>query len=765
NIELYEFDAISENANLTDLQKLQYIEDSVYNQDKTHWLLKIAAESAKNKALVSFYNTARALCISENSRDASQDLLLDNLSKQFNFFIACTHKNIPFDDKVLYLKNFIKDCTEIPYYPFIIDLINIIATSNLSTEELERYFVDICSAVPIEYAEKYSVLFYYMILGYFKMTKDSEKNLKFIRSWMLSKYSFILVGFKHIAQINGEEAEYYPLANDIYSVFTDALHDPRLIDNIISYKALDFTITGLSYYLREKACSYELFIINLVQNYYKKLKEENSSETYHEIFVNRHYADVSRYSYPIYQNIITQTSGEIESTDFNESNGEENHESLPAFIYDAVLKMVYTLDITPNNGITNTITEIATFFSALNKCEKNYVHYLRETFKIKSSAIDVANTSITECLMQGDYPSAILLFKNLPSSSATQAAIELFKSKNKLTKLIEGIQKFEFVSWENETPIYNMVKEHDPTSVEALLERMSMQPSCFFAVPSEEVDQIIEAYYNHYGNYYHIGSLAFVCKNTELLISFKDELECILTSWDFALNLDKFYDGVFSPEGTTAISDLPFFRMFYHELFAWLDHYIAGENVALKVSRMLMVAKLAVRDVTERMEVDDTESTSHREKCSESISALEKNILKAVAGTTVGYQALCAFQFYMSATYKKYLEKDVLPRIVAIEGADSVDLLQAREFRVLYRKLLKKIEGLNTEQGLAGCSEKEMLKFLEVLFVLGEIEACGALSAIKRKSEIKGVVTDIKYYTDNIPVMPLSVCKLILESL
>ncbi|KAI5151356.1 hypothetical protein ENBRE01_2083 [Enteropsectra breve] len=489
---------------------------------------------------------------------------------------------------------------------------------------------------------------------------------------------------------------------------------------------------------------------------------------YGKVFVNRHNADARRFSFPIYKFSPTVPPEETSSTDFNESNGEEKQVILPAFIYDAILKMLYTMAPAHFDDVTNKISEISVLHSTLNICDKNYADYLRETFKIKSSAIDVVNTSITECLVNGDYPSAILLFKNLPNSSATQAAIELFRSKNKLTKLIEGIQKFEFVSWENETPIYNMVKEHDPTSINKLLERMSMQPSCFFAVPSEEVDQIIEAYYNHDGNYYHIGSLAFVCRNTELLNSFKDGVNNILMKWDFfELGFKQFFEGINSPEGISSIPDLPFFRMYYAELFAWLDSSIAGGDVALKISRMLMVARLALRGLKGKMEDDTPESNPNclGEKCSESISALEKNILKAVAGTTVGYQALCAFQFYMSATYKKYLEEDVLPTNVAIEGADSVDLLQAREFRVLYRKLLKKIEVLNTEQGLAGCSEKEMNKFLEVLFVLGTIDACGALSAIKRKSEIKGVATGIKYYTDNIPVMPSGAYKMILQAL
>ncbi|KAI5149824.1 hypothetical protein ENBRE01_1140 [Enteropsectra breve] len=488
---------------------------------------------------------------------------------------------------------------------------------------------------------------------------------------------------------------------------------------------------------------------------------------FHNIFVNKHDADARRFSYPIYRWVLTE---QLISTDFNETTGEEILISLPAFIYDAILKVLFTMAPTHFDEIFEKVTEFATIY----KCNTNYADFLRETYKAQECGDIVVSTSIVECLEQDDYQTATFLFKNLPDSSYTQAAIELFKSTNKLPNLIEEIKTYEFVNWENETPIYNMLQEHEPLSVETVLRRMSVQASCFFAVPSERVDQVIEGFHKHCNNYSRSGSLAFVCRNKELLESFNSDLDSILSKWGFfALDLKNFFKGVNSPEGVTSITDLPFFKMYFAEIFLWLDNNIADEDVALKISSMLMVAKLALRDLTVRMEVGDVENpdseltTGQENKLTKgsSVNQLEKCILNAVSSTKVGYQALCAFQFYMSSAFKKYLEEEVLPDIVDIEGACSDDLLKAREFRVLYRKLLKMLEELNTEQGMDSCSEEEMRKFLEMLSVLKKLETEGALNAIKKKSEIEGEVTEIKYFTENIPVVPMRIYNMICRSL
>ncbi|KAI5154397.1 hypothetical protein ENBRE01_3373, partial [Enteropsectra breve] len=285
-------------------------------------------------------------------------------------------------------------------------------------------------------------------------------------------------------------------------------------------------------------------------------------------------------------------------------------------------------------------------------------------------------------------------------------------------------------------------------------------------------NKYIRKYYRENHNYKRLGSVAFVCRNKKLLEKFKDDLDGILTNWNFALNLHQFYNGVISPEETNNIPNLPFFKIYYTELFQWLDKNISSDDKALKISRMLMVAKLASRDLNVSKKAERKEGASTRDASKNTIKsssapifALEKDMLLAVWNTTVGYEAFCAFQCYLSTNFKNYLEEKVLPDILAIEGADSTELLKESEYRGYYRKLLILQKGLNIQEGMISCSEEEMHKLLEMLSVLKKIEEFGALAAIKKKRDIKGDMTDIKYYTDGIIVLPKHVCDIDLRSL
>ncbi|KAI5152532.1 hypothetical protein ENBRE01_2899 [Enteropsectra breve] len=731
NIELSELEFIPNYEKLTDNAKLDYLEDLVCASNKRYWLLETIAtadDSLFKKLLMAIYE----LNNSEISCDVSQNRLLEDLTIQNNFYSACTQEYDHFNVRVHHIKAFIEKCTEQISYPFVTYLKDIIASSDLSSEELEEAFKDICASVPIEHADRFSVIYYAMIIGYFEKTKDYNKNLQFIIRWILSKYSFILTGFRHKRAIVNEETKYYPLANHYYTAFSDALHDPQLIDNIINCNALEFTFRGLSYYPRESTAAYEMLISIMVGRYYEQLAEENCSVTYNGIFVNKHSADTRRFSYAIYRRVLALQSRHANPTDFNESN-REILLSLPAFIYDAILKVLLTLAPPHFSHIAEKITKISTSYS----CDKKYADFLHETYKAKACTVAAIKASIEKYLVHEDYPNAIFLFKNLPDASATRGIIDLFKEMKILPELLKRLNRYEFVNWENETLILNLLKEHEPKSIEALLKQMSMQASCFYKVPKSVVDSLIRKYNEDYGS---IGSLAFVCTNRELLGSFRADLERILSTWGFAQDLENFYKGVISPEGTKNIFDLPFFKMYYAELFAYIDKNIADK--ALKLSRMLMVAKLAVRDLSFKMEEDSSESSDDDKlvpdlESMETKSALsctlEMEILKAVAKTTVQYEAFCAFQCYLSPNLKKHLEEMVLPNIVAIDD-DSEEPIMEEELRVFYRKLLKLQTGLNFKDEGSSCSEEEMRKFLEVLSALEPIEEFGALDSIKSKN-------------------------------
>ncbi|KAI5154060.1 hypothetical protein ENBRE01_3293 [Enteropsectra breve] len=182
-----------------------------------------------------------------------------------------------------------------------------------------------------------------------------------------------------------------------------------------------------------------------------------------------------------------------------------------------------------------------------------------------------------------------------------------------------------------------------------------------------------------------------------------------------------------------------------------------------------MVAKLALRDFTTQKEVKPEDEDSDSKDIDTSISTpafeLEKNLLLAVGNTQDRYQAICVFQCYLSAEFKQHLETEVFPGILAIEGVGSTELLWARELRIYYRNLLKLQAGLNIQDERISCSEEEMRKFLELLAALEELEAAGALNAIKSKNKIKDITTDIRYYTDVISVLPQHACEIVYEQL
>ncbi|KAI5149380.1 hypothetical protein ENBRE01_0868 [Enteropsectra breve] len=592
-----------------------------------------------------------------------------------------------------------------------------------------------------------------MITGYFEKTKNYNKNLQFIKKWILSRYSFILTGFQLVGVIGKVSAKYYPLTENFYTAFANALHDPRLIDNIINYNALEFTFKGLCYRSEGARSAYHDLIEILMEKYYMALRKENNYGMYKGIFVNRHGADVRRFSYTVYRRILTEKLGHnINSSDFNVLNSATNMVDLPAFIYDAILKVLLTMAPIYFDEVVKKIGKLAVTYSNIYNCDKNHADFLCETYKAKSCADAILD--IVHCFASYIIPNALLIFKNLTTSSDIEYGIKLFKELIKVPELlIERMQNFEFVNWEKETPLYRLVKEHTPELVETLFKRMSMQPSCYFEVPSEDIDSYIIRYYNDIHNYKRLGSVAFVCRNTELLESFKNDLNEILINWDFALSLQQFYKGVISPEGTKNILNLPFFKMYYTELIQWLDKNISNDDKALKLSRMLMVAKLALRDLIDKKK---TIAASNDMDTSNSTPAfeLEKNLLLAVGSTKDRYHVLCAFQCYLSAEFKQHLETEVFPGILAIEGAGSTKLFRARELRIYYRNLLKLQAGLNIRDGMISCSEGEMRKFLELLAALEELEAANVFNAIKSKNEIKDISTDIGYYTDVISVLP-----------
>ncbi|KAI5152531.1 hypothetical protein ENBRE01_2898, partial [Enteropsectra breve] len=763
NVEPYELDAIPDNQSLS--ERLKLLEDLVYSQNKTYWLLE-QTKILSNKPFKDLYTKVFELREAKYyGEDASQKLFSTNLIVQYGFYTACRQNIASFPVAIERIKRFIKNCKEDITFPFILDLTNKFAQSELSAEDLEETYKDICSVIPIVHADKFTLIYYTMIIGYFEKTKDYNKNLQFIKKWMLSKYSFILTGFQHKKVIVKAEAAYYPHVADLYTAFADALHDIRLIDNIINYNALEFTFKGLCYYPRNIAHYFQDLITNLTERYFKALKKENNYGMYKGIFVNRHGADARRFSYTVYRRILRKELGHnINSTEYNEPNSKENLESWPAFIYDAILKVLLTMAPAHYKDAVEKISDIAVTKSNLFKCDKNYADFLCETFKAKSCAYDTALFGLSMCFMSNDIPSAILLIKNMQISLENENRIDLFKDFNRVPDLIEGIKNFEFANWENETPILKMLKEHRPELVETMLKRMSMQPSCYFEVPSEDINNYIIRYYNDIHNYKRLGSVAFVCRNIKLLESFRDDLNEILTNWDFALSLQQFYKGVISPEGTKNIFDLPFFKIYYAELIQWLDKNIADDDAALKISRMLMVAKLASRDLNAKKKTIAA-PTNMDTSISTPAFELEKDMLLAVGNTTVGFQAFCAFQCYLSSAFKKHLEGEIFSGILAIEGAGSTNLLRAREFRVYYRNLLKLLAGLNIREGMISCSEEEMRKFLELLAALEELEAFNVFDAIKSKNEIKDISTDIGYYTDVISVLPHHACEIVYKKL
>ncbi|KAI5151761.1 hypothetical protein ENBRE01_2366 [Enteropsectra breve] len=761
NVELSELDEIPRSASMTDLEILNYYEDLVNSEEKPFWLLEMI-----ERGNVAFAAECASLVSSVDECDDSHRLLVSSIAKQSNFYLACTDDSYAFNMRVDYIKNFIQNCTEevsfeeVPYR-FIENLKDKIARANLSLSDIEKYLIDICSVVPVEHAEKFSMIYHAMLMGYLETSRDSYANRLFITKWILSKYSFVLTGFKHCSQIRDSDdaASYFPYAIDFYIAFGEALFNPSLIDNIIDHNALEFTFRGLSFYPRECITSREWIITFLIDEYYEKLKEENGADSHGGYFVNRHNADVRRFSFKVYKKILVDTTGPIAAAAFNPCTPEVTQKKLPAFIYDAILKVLFSVPSGIAENIGEKITAFATFHSSIYHSEKNVADYQREAYKAHACGETVVKSGIEDYLENEDYPTAVLLFKNLPNSSATQAAIELFKSKDKLEHLLNGIQNFEFVNWENETPIYNMLKEINRADyVQTMLCSMSMQPSCFFNVESEYLDAVIEKIHINKNSYAGIGALAFVCRNTETLKKFENEIEQILMHWDFVQSFDKFYNGAMSAEGKQSISSLPFFRMYYKQIFSYLDKYLPGK-FSLKTSRMLMVAKLALRDNHQINDNKDNDNNDDR-------NALGMEILKAAAATSYGPQVVTAMHFYLSESFRKHMEENVLPEIIAIEGEDSAELLKARELRGYYRRLLKFQGELDTRLDEAGCcSEAEMEKFKKVLKMLDMIDGKGGFNAIKKKSEIAGAKTEAKYYTDNIAVLPACVVNMILPYL
>ncbi|KAI5149823.1 hypothetical protein ENBRE01_1139 [Enteropsectra breve] len=209
NVELSELDQIPESANLSACEKLNHIEDLVYSTDKRFWLLE-TTKTLESKSYTRLFTTMHELKTANFTRDASQVLLSNDLFTQYDFYTACIQNNRLFTDRVTDIKRFIQNCTEKIDYPFIYYLQHLIASSSMSLADLEARFKDICSAVPIEHADKFTMLYHSMITGYFKKSKDCRKNCQFIIRWILSKYSFILTGFQHCDELNYEENKYYP---------------------------------------------------------------------------------------------------------------------------------------------------------------------------------------------------------------------------------------------------------------------------------------------------------------------------------------------------------------------------------------------------------------------------------------------------------------------------------------------------------------------------------------------------------------------------
>ncbi|KAI5154059.1 hypothetical protein ENBRE01_3292, partial [Enteropsectra breve] len=586
NVKLSELDKIPKIPDLA--ERLKYIEDIVYNQGSKYWLLETARYLNDLSYTDKYTRVGEVLMAGITGEDASQEQLINDLSVQYNFYLACRQRLPSFQKRISNIMNFISNCTEKIDYIFVSHLKKRFILSGLEPKDLEEVFKKICDVIPNEHAENFSMIYWSMLTSYFAKTKDYNMNRQFITKLILSRYSFILTGFKHKKRIYKEEAAYVPSAQDIYTAFADALHDPRLIDNIIIYNALEFTFRGISNYPAGALAAYQDLITNLTEKYYKELKKENNYGIYKDVFVNRHGADVRRFSYTVYKKILTEELGHnINSSEFNVPNSKENLLSLPSFIYDAILKVLLTMAPAPFDDAVEKIYELAVLNSNFYKCDKNYADFLSETIKTNSYVFSKVRLDIAGCLANYDIPSAIFLFKNLARSPFLEYGIDLFEAANKLPELIEGIKNFEFVNWENEISIYRLLKEHRPELVETLFKQMSMQPSCFFGVPSDDIDNYIKRYYNDIHNYKRLGSVAFVCRNEKLLESFRDDLDEILTNWDFVLNFHKFYNGVFSVNGIGLIYDLPFFRIYYAEMFQWLDRNISSDDKALSSAESL----------------------------------------------------------------------------------------------------------------------------------------------------------------------------------
>ncbi|KAI5151760.1 hypothetical protein ENBRE01_2365 [Enteropsectra breve] len=752
---------ISSTETTTDDQKLNFIEDMMFCDKKTLWLLELSKLDKKDQFKENIKTVSEFQENKLAGKDASEKLLLNDLYVQLNFYRACTEANIKFENRVSYIKEFIRRYRYIEdgsehVYPFISKLREQIATSGLPFDTIENHFKDICSVVPIEHADKYANIFSSMIEGYFMRTKDSYTNRMFITRWILSKYSFFLTGFKHCPKSGTDNSiassEYYPFAIDFYCAFGEALNDPRLIDNVIKYNALEFTFKGLGYYPREVEASREFFISYLIDEYYEKYSQEKGAETFNGRFVQRHNADVRRFTYPVYkQEFERKKSAAIIPTDFNESIAEKDMMELPAFMFDAILKVLF-ISTAQNFGDTaEKVTSVAVFNKDwYNNCN-GYADYHRETNRDQKFDDYVSKNTLIDYLENEDYEHAIYLFKNLSNAFQVDSVIEKFKNLGKLNTLIEGINRFEFVNCENEKPIYEMLKAHSPGSVTAMLERMSKQSSCYYGIPSAEIDAAIRKIATNKKSIREIGSLAFVCRNDELLKSFENSIDGILDEWDFVSSFKKFFDGTNSLDGTENIPNLPFFQMYYSQLFAYIDKKIDDKDVGFKVSMMLGIAKLAMRElIVENGSANQTESEANKR--------FGVEVLKAAAKTKVGYEAVCACYFYISKNFKTYLNREVLGKMFAIEVTDKSPLLKADEYRFYYRKLLKLQSLLNesryttTEAYLV--YDKEMHKLLEVLRVLKMIEATGALNAIKKQGETQGETKALSEYTDEIFVLP-----------
>ncbi|KAI5151355.1 hypothetical protein ENBRE01_2082 [Enteropsectra breve] len=189
NIELADLEAIPESCKLNEPEKGQYIEDLVYNQDKTYWFLEIVG-SLHTEAFARLDTAMKPLIIPNPLNDASQNFLSYDLAIQYIFYAACTQQNIPFDERIILMKGFLRTCTEKISFPFITKLINFIEKLKLSPNQLESFFKEICAEIPIENADNFSLLYYSLIKGYFRTTKDANLNRLFIKKWMISIFFY-----------------------------------------------------------------------------------------------------------------------------------------------------------------------------------------------------------------------------------------------------------------------------------------------------------------------------------------------------------------------------------------------------------------------------------------------------------------------------------------------------------------------------------------------------------------------------------------------